>query len=70
MTLETGLIKGHLETIFPRCNVTHEFEVIPKYSYFFITASQMNQLYSLGLAISEISKSRETVIISIQRRNS
>lgn len=68
MILETELIRDRLEKIFPRCNVTSELDIIPKHSHFLIAEDEMNQLYSLGLVVSQISRSRETVIVSVARR--
>ncbi len=63
MSTEKLLVKERLEEILPDWNINEDFEAVSKVSHYCIDIIQMNQVFSLGLVVSEIYRSGDTLVI-------
>ena len=64
MSIQMSIIKERLEQILPGWNITDDLEAISKTSHFNITEHEMNQVIQLGLTVSGIYRSQDTVVVS------
>lgn len=60
---EKLLLQERLEKILPDWNINDDLEAVSKVSHFSIDSIQMNQVFSLGLVISEIYRTGDTLVI-------
>lgn len=64
MSTELKTAKDSVEKILSDWTITDDLEAISKVSHFNITEQQMNQVISLGLVVSKIYRSQDTLVIS------
>ena len=64
MSSQLKTVKDTLEQILPDWTINDELEAISKVSHFNIAEDQCNQILRLGLTVSGIYRSHDTLVVS------